>query len=135
MATWVKPPRGMFHITPHFSFAEAVCRHCGKIPSLAEVVETAQWLERVRHEVYEDRPMHITSWCRCPVHNANVGGAPQSYHMKGWAVDFVVRGLSIHGAWRLVSRHQGEGKLIGGLGDYETWLHIDRGPPRIWSGP
>lgn len=132
---WVKPPRGIFHITPHFSVAEAVCRHCGKIPSWTEVVETAQWLERVRHEVYGDRPMHITSWCRCAIHNKDVGGAPQSYHMKGMAVDFVVRGLSIAAAWDLAAERQGEGKLIGGLGSYRAWVHIDRGSPRRWAGP
>ena len=33
------------------------------------------------------QPMIITSAIRCPRHNKDVGGAEDSTHMKGWAVD------------------------------------------------
>lgn len=35
-------------------------------------------------------PFEITSWCRCPEHNKAVGGAPNSSHLKGEAVDIHV---------------------------------------------
>ena len=130
---WVKSPIG--RITPHFCFSEAVCDHCGLVPSVAAVRNTARWLERIRSEVFDDRPMAITSWCRCNVHNAAVGGVPGSTHTLGWAVDFSVVGLTVEQTQTLLLRHQGEGKLIGGLGIYRTFSHIDRGRPRRWRVP
>jgi uncharacterized protein YcbK (DUF882 family) len=130
---WQLPPHGM--ISEHFNFVEAVCRHCGRVPSVAAVEHTAAWLERVRQEVFDGRAMHISSWCRCPVHNRRIGGASQSYHLRGWAVDMVVRGLSPRQVQAACRPHHGEGLLIGGLGRYKTWTHIDRGPVRTWAGP
>jgi uncharacterized protein YcbK (DUF882 family) len=34
--------------------------------------------------------LHITSGFRCQRHNKDVGGHPESYHMKGMALDIVV---------------------------------------------
>ena len=129
---WLKAPSGL--ITPHFSWqGEAACKHCGKIPSRAAVKETAEWLETIREEL-GGNPMHITSWCRCAVHNENVGGATNSYHIKGMAVDFVVRNLSLKETQRRCRKLWTE-KKIGGLGVYISWTHIDRGPHRKWTGP
>ncbi len=33
----------------------------------------------------------ITSGCRCPAHNKSEGGAPDSFHIKGMALDFYVK--------------------------------------------
>lgn len=37
-------------------------------------------------------PVSVSSGLRCSIHNANVGGASQSRHMSGKAMDFCVRG-------------------------------------------
>lgn len=132
MAKWIKAPSGL--ITPHFSFIELACRHCGKIPGVEVVRATAEWLERVRHEVFEDRPLHISSGCRCPEHNAAVGGASDSFHMKGMATDVTVKDLAPREVHARAAKFQGKGKLIGGLGKYRGFCHIDRGPARRWSG-
>lgn len=132
MPEWFHPV--LMPITDHFHMLEAVCRHCGRIPDQDVVEATAAWMEEVR-EVLGNRPLHATSWCRCPVHNANVGGAPASYHMKGVAVDFTARGLSAREVQKILKKHQGKGKLIGGLGTYKSWTHVDRGPARRWNGP
>ena len=50
-------------------------------------------LEEIRH-MYGDRPMQINSWYRDPATNAAVGGASQSRHLSGDAVDFVFAGIS-----------------------------------------
>ncbi len=134
MATrWKKAPSGL--ITPHFSWHEAACRHCGRIPGDMSVRLTAEWMERVRSEVYHGRVLHVNSWARCPEHNRAVGGASQSYHMLGWAVDITARGLSPYQTWVLAKAYQGQGKLIGGLGKYVSFTHVDRGPSRRWNGP
>ena len=39
-------------------------------------------------------PASVSSGLRCSIHNANVGGASQSRHMSGKAMDFCIRGKS-----------------------------------------
>lgn len=69
-------------IIPNFKLREAKCPHCGLVilqPKLLVI------LNIVRTEFGE--PIGVTSWTRCKRHNAAVGGAKQSYHMNGKAVD------------------------------------------------
>ena len=133
--TWYRPNLDEA-LTSHFHIHEAVCRHCGKIPDLQAVINTAIWLERVRAEIFGGKVIHVNSWCRCPTHNKRVGGAEHSLHMRGWAVDITVRGISPYAAWRVLKDFQGEPpKIIGGLGRYPSFVHIDRGRARRWSGP
>lgn len=59
-----------------FSEAELACKHCGKVklhPGFAEE------LKGLRVELNE--AMSLTSACRCKIHNANVGGHPNSLHV------------------------------------------------------
>lgn len=129
---WITPPDGF--ITPHFRWREeAACRHCGRVPSLAAVQNTARWLENIR-EHFGGKPIIISSWCRCPYWNKRVGGASRSYHMRGWAVDFNVKGLPPRQvqAELLAMR---ETLKVGGIGAYHSWSHADRGKPRTWQGP
>lgn len=91
MSKWIEAPLG--NASPHFTYREAACRHCGEIISLETVRTTAEWAERVR-EAMGGLPMHVNSWCRCASHNKAVGGATNSYHMKGMAIDVTFRGLS-----------------------------------------
>lgn len=133
MAAWgVRPPNK--RVTAHFHWqTEAACKHCGRVVSLEVVRATAEWLERVRERL-GNRVLHVNSWCRCPVHNKAIGGAPESYHLKGMAVDIVARGLTAHQTWEECFSLQLEG-LIGGLGKYASFVHVDRGPKRNWNGP
>lgn len=129
--SWVTPPN--MDLTEHFRSVEAVCKHCGQVPSIRIIQETADWLEIVRAAL-GGYVMHITSWCRCVPHNMAVGGAPNSYHIKGMAVDFVLRGLSLTETKRRVKALQRAG-TVGGVGTYSSWCHIDLGPRRNWNGP
>lgn len=131
---WHKAPSGL--ISPHFRWStEVACNHCGRVCEEAECLNTARWLERIRSEVFEDRRILINSWCRCPAWNLRVGGAPQSYHVKGMAVDITVDGLTPRQVHNLCAKFQGPRQPIGGLGKYNSWVHIDRGPARRWNGP
>lgn len=131
MARWKKPPTGV--LTPHFTWHEAVCNHCGRVVEWGLVRETAEWLEVVRERLGGD-VMRINSWCRCPYWNAFVGGASASQHLNGAAIDFVHNTLSIRETQRRC-RELWDAGLIGGLGIYKSWTHIDHGPKRRWNGP
>ena len=121
----IRPPEGP--LTEHFTWHEAACRHCGLIPSIASVRKTAAWMEQVRAAL-GNRVVHVNSWCRCPEHNARIGGAPNSYHLRGMAVDITVRDLSPRKVQAILKNLP----LIGGLGRYASFTHVDRGPVRQW---
>lgn len=124
---WVVPPEGP--ITAHFSWAEARCKCCGKVPSLEAVRITAKWLELVRAVL--GQPIRVLSWCRCPAHNREVGGEEHSFHLKGMALDFVCKGLA---PWQVRLRLTENRDMIGGIGRYPGFTHVDRGPRRSWEG-
>jgi hypothetical protein len=112
--------------TPHFGWAEVRCNHCGRLPDALEpVLNAARMAEKVR-ALLGDRPMGVHSWYRCPEHNRSVGGAPDSQHLYGRALDFTVKHLSAREVARRLRRHLGD--LLGGLGSYPGFVHIDHRP-------
>lgn len=120
---WIKAPEGK--ITEHFSWDEAACHCCGNVPNVDEVIKTAEWLERVRAIL--GCPIRVLSWCRCSKKNAaTVGAAKNSYHLKGVAVDIACKIYSPAKVQKLLAAYQGVGKLIGGMGSYLGFTHIDR---------
>jgi uncharacterized protein YcbK (DUF882 family) len=117
--------------TEHFSFEEIQC-HCGCGQAIinAALLEMAEALR-----AYLGQPMITHCINRCVAHNAAVGGEKNSYHIKGWAMDFHCAGISMKelhekciGLWKSRSI------LTGGLGIYEWGIHIDSGPYRTWNG-
>ena len=88
-------------------------------------------LESVREQL--GKPVVITSGYRTPAHNQQIGGKPNSSHLKGLAADIackdskyrfeLVRELMEHGIDRI------------GIGD--TFIHIDidddKSPDVIWT--
>jgi len=70
-------------IIPNFQLWEAACKcGCGLVILDPELL-AALWEVRVEF----GEPVTATSWCRCPDHNRNEGGKPDSYHPCGKAVD------------------------------------------------
>ena len=78
----------------YFTRAEFACK-CGKfcdgypaepVRELVELVDGAR--------AHFGRAGIVVSGLRCATHNANVGGAAQSRHMSGRAVDLQIRGVS-----------------------------------------
>jgi len=99
------------------------CRHCGEGYHWPEFMAA---LEAVR--ISAGRPMRILSAHRCALHNARIGGAPLSQHLK-LAADIDLRG---HNRRALAGAAQRAG--FTGFGYYQTFLHIDMGRPRRWHG-
>lgn len=117
-------------ISPHFSKAEAECRcGCGFFVAVPEVIAAMEIIRALAGQ-----PVRVHSWCRCKRHNAAVGGAKDSQHLEGIAVDWSVKGMSpedMAGLARRVSVFRD-----GGIGVYSTFVHTDArktGPAR-WTG-
>lgn len=74
-------------------------------------------------------PINVSSGYRSPASNATVGGAKQSYHMRGMATD-------ISHPSKPPSAFQGAARALkrGGVGSYNTFTHVDTGPVRTWNG-
>ena len=72
-------------MSEHFSHEEVACHCCdmdGTVPLLMEK------LEELREAV--GRPLALSCAYRCPRHNAEVGGVPNSQHVDGTAADVLV---------------------------------------------
>ena len=123
-------------MSEHFKPSEFESKD-GKPSPWPEVVDPALYalLEEIRAEF--GAPICVNSGYRSPEHNKAVGGAPNSYHVKGQAADIRPR------------RHRDKGrfnyelgrlkviankKALGGVGFYPTFVHVDLGPKRRWNG-
>ena len=73
-------------------------------------------------------PVIVLSAYRTPYHNAFVGGAPFSSHLKAIAVD-----LSIVRQDKKLMEQIAKEEGFTGFGYYRTFLHIDLGRPRTWG--
>lgn len=114
----------------HFSVEELACPCCGELRMDDEFMRMISHLRMILKF-----PFPVTSGYRCPEHNRAVGGAPDSPHLRGRAVDINVWGER---AYRLVGEAQDFG--ISGIGvsqkgDYSSrFIHLDdlEGPTRPW---
>ena len=106
---------------PNFSRREMACNHCGEVYYWPEFMDRLQLARN-----FAKLPFRIHSAHRCSLHNARVGGAPLSQHLR-LAVDI---GLGGHAPETLFHHCQAAG--FTGFGFYTNFLHIDLGPKRSW---
>ena len=71
-----------------FENSEFACKHCGQLPTGGMNKDLVTVLDKLREKLGE--PVVVSSGYRCPTHNRNIGGASQSYHMKGMAADIYI---------------------------------------------
>ncbi len=103
-------------------------------PASADVIygilRIAKALEDIRKR-FGNKPITINSWYRDPATNAAVGGASQSRHLLGDAVDFVVSGVHPYDVYANLDRWWGS---QGGLASSKVFTHIDaRGYRARWN--
>ena len=106
----------MGDISEHFDRSEFACR-CGCGLNTVDV-DLLGYLVAIR--AHFDRPVRISSGCRCPEHNVAVGGAPTSQHLLGRAAD-----ISVDGTPPSVVQEYCDQLGVRGLGRYEAFTHID----------
>lgn len=97
----------------------------------------ADLFERIRAScssyLGRDCPIRVSSGIRCPAHNRRVGGAAESAHLEGKALDLLCpEGLSLEIFWAVCGQEAGD----GGFGKYHWGAHVDtrtHPPCRRWS--
>jgi len=108
--------------TKNFSWKELLVNQI-EIPSLEvlnNLLKVATILQSYRNNIFEESPITITSGWRSPNYNKKIGGALNSYHLPGMAIDFVVNSFSPRQVQLLLNPvHK------GGLEFAPTWTHID----------
>lgn len=111
----------------NFSPRELACKGTGSL--LVDEVALDK-LQQLRAKL--GVPLLITSAYRSPEHNKKVGGAQNSYHMKGCAFDIRMENQDPI-AFELAAREVG----FRGVGYYpkQNFMHIDLGPERTWGTP
>lgn len=123
----------------HFKLSEFECKckdkDCaGKQPRLRISQTLLEALNRIREEL--GQPILITSGFRCRKHNAAIGGAVNSRHMAGDAVD--IRPASgTEEDLELLFEVCGRENAIVGLGDgrHKGFVHVDcrPGTRKVWK--
>jgi uncharacterized protein YcbK (DUF882 family) len=117
----------MGQLTKNFRSEEFACRcGCGYDDINLELVRNLQKLRDLL-----GKPVRIISGCRCESHNAAVGGAPNSFHMKGKAADITTKTIS-PGALADYAEDHIPAFENGGVGRYRGFVHLDIGPKRRW---
>jgi uncharacterized protein YcbK (DUF882 family) len=116
-------PRSI-QLTPNFKLSEFL-RAEDPMPApwiLDNIYRLANRLQVIRDLV--GKPILINSGYRSPAHNQAVGGAPQSQHLNGMAVDIVVTGMPAKELQALLKNWS------GGMGCYQHYTHLDIRPQK-----
>jgi len=113
---------------PNFTKPEFGCK-CGKCGGFP--VEVNEKLLMVVQNIrnHFGKSVHINSAIRCPAHNKAVGGVSNSQHLYGTAADIKVDGVLPSAVYAYAKT-----LLMGGVGRYNTFTHVDVGPVRYWRG-
>lgn len=119
-------------LTENFSLDEFKSKDGSAFP--AEVVQNlgvlAKQLQALRDHL--KKPITITSGYRSKEHNKKIGGALDSFHVRGMAADIQVAGMKPKEVAEEIEKLIKEGKIMeGGIGIYNSWIHYDFRNKRI----
>lgn len=85
-------------------------------------------LDAIRESV--GKPVRVNCAYRCPKHNKEVGGVPNSQHLYGIAADIAWDGMFDSDPVAIA-----EECGANGIGLYSTFIHVDvRGEKARWNG-
>lgn len=122
-------------LTDNFSLPEFASKDGSSFPD--EVVGNlkilTEQLEVLR--AHFGKPIKITSGYRSAAHNLRIGGAKDSYHVKGMAADIQIENVAPKVVFNAIELLIKSGKMKeGGLGLYSGWVHYDfRGKKIRWG--
>jgi len=102
----------------YFKESEFKCK-CGQCSGGNINLSFEQKLNEARH--IANVPFYITSGFRCPIHNENEGGKPNSEHTKGLAVD--IRAESSYIRYKILTSLIEVG--LTRIGIASNFIHVD----------
>jgi uncharacterized protein YcbK (DUF882 family) len=125
----------------HLTWTELACRDGSPYPEAwreTRAIPLAATFEAIRARLGSGS-LYVNSAYRTPAYNARIGGAPASQHVAGRALDLRHAVLSAREVHARILALYGEGllPLLGGLGAYPTFTHVDIRPIaglQRWSG-
>lgn len=112
------------HITQHFTVGEIICKDGS--PTYVINSEVLEGLEKLREIV--GKPININSGYRSESYNKKVGGAKDSQHVLGNAIDFHVSGMTTQQIYDIIKKNNMLGEVFKGVGLYNTFVHVDVRP-------
>jgi len=114
------------HLTDYFRLAEFQCSDGTPTLLLHDALVTL--LDDLRS--HTGRPVTVNSGFRTGAYNKKIGGAPNSKHLLGMAADITVQGYRPREVRRIIQERYNP----GGLGLYDTFVHVDVfGAGRRWD--
>lgn len=117
--------KGLVKMAKYFKEEEFCCKHCGQLPENGIDERLLAVLDEAREQA--GSPLIVSSGYRCFVHNKNIGGASQSYHVKGTAADVYSNVLDVHSLKNIIKEAMINQNLQGGLQEYtdQEFVHVD----------
>lgn len=123
----------------HLTWAELACKDGTAYPQKyildGRIFRLAAMFEDIR--MIWNKPIEILSAFRTPSHNRKVGGAKQSQHLYGRAIDLrPPKGVKLVDFYNIIKQNTDEFG-IHGLGRYDTFVHVDFRPIEkliVWRG-
>ena len=116
-------------MTEHFKREEFACNGVGccghSAPISLQLLENLELLRKaVSEELGKDTPLEINCGFRCKVHNAKIGGAPDSKHCEGIGADVATpKGLTDKRFSEIAEKVTAF--RDGGIGLYLGRIHVD----------
>jgi len=121
-------------LTNNFELSEFTSKDGSTTPLdvIENLKELASNLQVIRDTI--KAPIRINSGYRSPSHNKRIGGATNSFHVKGMAADIVIDGYTPEEVFATLDILMKQGKIKkGGLKKYRTFVHYDiRGVIKRW---
>ena len=123
----MKMTKDLWEQVKYFKPEEFMCPCCNRVDMDAIFVFMLDSLRKL-----VGAPLHITSGYRCEKHNKEVGGSPNSAHLRGKAADILVTDSEMR--WRILKFAFLLGFPRIGIG--QTFIHLDIDDslpsPRVW---
>lgn len=120
-------------LSPHFTFEEATYSETAirnNIPNnqITTEIMRAMQISAANLEILREQigPIQITSWYRCPDLNKKVGGAKNSAHMTGWAIDCRSPKIDVYELCIFASEVLENYDQI--IHEFGSWMHISFDP-------
>jgi uncharacterized protein YcbK (DUF882 family) len=117
----------MGDLSKNMDTSEWIC-HCG-CEQLLIKEKLVKMMQSFRDRIGSPLTIHCVN--RCKAHNADVGGKENSLHLTGDACDFHAPKLKTKELHAIAL--SSEDILTGGIGLYDTFLHVDIGTKRLWD--